>query len=392
MGDLGVVVKLNGAVVEDRIVHARQFARLGEAPGADVVFPGADLTVFRIGSRLSIRGRSMAEGDTLHIALGSVDVELEHRFSTVAPGEFSGRFDGHFLLVVALVTVMGAWTEIAQGWMQRHWSSVDTAAFVSRVVSGPPVDWGATRHASTMLRAERHDEVVPVAYPLADGPLHLSDDKESGTGWFRWYRSAVPHDDEQLDIAIERYLREPNNTEARRLLAHSAYNADDYAESARQYRWIADRYPTDLDARIGLAKAEMRLGHHSTEVHEYRAALLIQPGNSTALAGLAVALSRLQRLDEAAWALDELGMVHPRASVSAVAFAKVAALEGRNDDAFDWLDRAVSNRGALSEDERLELRRDIAIDPALARIRKDVRLRSLVNRHLGAAGPRPIRE
>ena len=45
-------------------------------------------------------------------------------------------------------------------------------------------------------------------------------------------------------------------------------------------------------------------------------------------------------------------------------------------DALEHLDELMRIRTTLNAEWRLELRRDIALDPAFARLRKDIRLRA----------------
>jgi predicted Zn-dependent protease len=135
----------------------------------------------------------------------------------------------------------------------------------------------------------------------------------------------------------------------------------------------------------------MRRGRHGIEIDQYVAVLNEDRASVEARAGLAVALARLERLDEAALQLDELSIRAPDDLHTAMAHAKIAALEGRSEEALEQLDNIYAARRTLSEEWQLELRRDLATDPAFAGLRKGVRLRSLVHRHLGAAGPQPVR-
>ncbi|HCH65542.1 MAG TPA: hypothetical protein DFR83_22255, partial [Deltaproteobacteria bacterium] len=183
----------------------------------------------------------------------------------------------------------------------------------------------------------------------------------------------------------------PKNAEARAVLGRVAYDADRYAHAAAQYTLILKHHPEDPSARLRLAQSEMRRGHHTAEIRQYAEILQHSPHDVAALAGLVVALTRLERLDEAAAHLDELRLEYPEHALTKLTRAKVAALAGRDQEVLDHLDDLMRVRKTLNAQWRLELRRDIALDPAFARLRKDVRLRGVMNRHLGAAGPRPVR-
>lgn len=395
MGDLAVVVRLHGEVVEDRLLAAPRTVRLGEALDADVPFPGADFTVVRtLNGSYDIRGRSLDEGDELDIRLGPVQVHLSHTRRAPVPSEWTGRFDARFLMVIALATVTAAWIEAfdawAQGWLPAHLSPNGPLVRLEQAIwPGTPDD--ETSRAAAVSQPEAATRTGAAQLRDTDGPRHHSDDAITRTGWYRWYRSAVPQDNEQTDAAVARYLRLPADVEARRQLARAAYDADDTHEAARLYRWICERHPSDRDARLRLARAEMRRGRHAIEIEQYAAILQQDRASVEARAGLAVALARLERLDEAALQLDELSIQAPDHLHTAMALAKVAALEGRSDEALEQLDTIYGARRTLSEEWQLELRRDLATDPAFAGLRKGVRLRSLVHRHLGAAGPQPVR-
>jgi tetratricopeptide (TPR) repeat protein len=209
--------------------------------------------------------------------------------------------------------------------------------------------------------------------------------------WYRWYRSEVPRDREQLEAARAAHLQDPADAEARSVLGRAAYDADQYARAADQYEAILARHPHDPSARLRLARVAMRRGHHTKEIQHYRVLLSRNAFDVAARSGLAVALTRLERLDEAAEHLEELRLEHPAHPLTLLTEAKTLALAGRDAEVLEAIDDLMRARGTLSAEWRLEIRRDIALDPAFARLRKNVRLRGVMNRHLGAAGPRPMR-
>lgn len=395
VGDLSVIVRLHGAVVENRVLAVSRAVRLGESPSADVPFPGADLTVRRHGDRLAIRGRTLGEGDDLTIRLGKVEVQLEHTLRSPVPHEWAGQFDGRFLMVLVLVAVSATWLDAFDWWAAAHFPQTREHGVVEqlaqRLWTGTIGPTGDPRQAAAVPHPDPRTLPEVVVGPSADGPVHRSDDHSSGTGWYSWYRSAVPRDVEQLDAAVALHLQDPFDADARSLLGQAAYGADRFDEAARQYAFIVKHHPDDPSARMRLAQAEMRRGNHSREIAHYERILRSRPHDVAARAALAVALTRLERLDEAAGPLEELRLEHTDAPLTALAEAKVAALAGRDTDALDHLDEVMYARTTLSEAWQLEVRRDIALDPAFARLRNDVRLRSVINRHLGAAGPRPVR-
>lgn len=389
MGDLSVTVRLNGEVVEDRALRVDRVVRIGEAEGAAVAFPGADLAVVRAGRRLLVRGRALAEGDTLELSLGPVDVVVEHSLRGSTPSELHSALDRRFLVVVALVTAAGTWLDAASGWVERnplqlalHETGHEPAlvqgeASVQRTTLGP-----SPAGADGALEVASAD--------VADGPRHVPDDDASGTGWYAWFRRVVPEDAQVLD-AYARLQLNPLDAAAHRIVARAAYGEDEYDVAVWHYRWLAAHSPEDRDVLLRLARAERRRGRHAAEVDLYQQVLAQDPANVDALGGLAVALARLGRLDEAWNRVDALQAVAPMAPVTDLTVATLAALRGEDREALDALDRAIGARAQLSEEAQIELRRDLAVDPVFADLRKGKRLRALLHRHMGAAAPTPTR-
>lgn len=123
MGDLVVTVRLHGQVVEDRVVAVRRAVRLGDTPYATVSFPGADLLVVRTDAGLLVRGRTLAEGEDVQLALGHVDVTLTHAAPEGwSPGQsgWTQRFDTRFLLCALLVAALGTWMDAAEAWLEAR--------------------------------------------------------------------------------------------------------------------------------------------------------------------------------------------------------------------------------------------------------------------------------
>lgn len=391
MGDLAVTVRMNGFVVEDRVLPIRRLVRIGEVDGADVTFPGADVVVVRMGDRLALRGRHLEEGEQMEIALGSIQVSVEHTMRARLPSEWAGLVDWRFAAAAVLVTVAGGWVDAAEAWADRLPDSPSgIASLVQRTLNAvePAEPDGQLSAASTAPDSPGVvDEVVAV---LAEGPRHLPDDHTSGIGWYPWYRQAVPTDD-QVDRAYERFGRDASDLTARRQLARAAYDRDDHEEAAWHYTRLLEQEPSDRQARLRLAWAEKRLGHHSPEIDHYRRLLEVDEGELAARAGLAVALSRLGRLDEAALELDHLRAHAPMSPHTHRAAIMFHALQGQDREALAALERCMRGRHQLSDEMELELRRDLALEPALSRLRTDKRALSLLHRHLAAAAPRPIR-
>ena len=394
MGDLAVTVCLNGVLVEDRVIPVHSLVRLGEASDALVPFPGADVAVVRLGKRLALRGRTLDEGEEMSITLGATLVHLRHTHKFSPPSTLSTTLDTRFLVAAVLVMVIGSWIDAAEYWVdhQEHGAASPLTQVVEAFQTfqtSPPSQIGAAMQSASDGLISPLDAEPEHRPPKADGPNHSPDDHISGTGYYAWYRAAILDDAHQADEATLRYLDTPHDPSVRRVMAQVAYNRDDYEAAAWHYRWLLEQFPDDRDTRIRLARAEKRLGFHHAEVELYNSVLDVDPNNVEALSGLSIALLRLGRLDEAQDVLDTLLTHAPMHPYTHVAQAVVWSWKGQIPEAVASLEQGFEARVQLSEELQIELRRDIALEPAFHSLRKDWHMRAMLLRHLGAAAPRP---
>ncbi len=131
MGDLAVSVSLHGAPVADSVLKVRHIVRIGESPSAAVAFPGADIAVVRVGPDLAVRGRRLAEGQSIGVSLGPVRVWLEHTQRASVPHPWRDHLDLRFLATALLVTVSGLWLETLDAAVQARGED----GFMSRQVA-----------------------------------------------------------------------------------------------------------------------------------------------------------------------------------------------------------------------------------------------------------------
>jgi Flp pilus assembly protein TadD len=398
VGDLAVTVRLNGILVEDQVIPVRSVVRIGESPDALVHFPGADVAVVRLGKRLAMRGRSLEEGEEMEISLGPTHVHIRHTHKFRPPSALQATIDARFLVAAVLVMVMGSWVDAAEYWLD-HQPRDEGAAPITQILqvfeavqNGTPGPLNTAMTPSDgLLESEtdggNQEAISPV---MADGPRHIPDDAQTGTGYYEWYRSVVLTDNQVGDASVQ-FLRDKEEPTARQVLALDAYSRDDFESAAWHYQWIVDHFPSDRAARIRLARAEKRLGYHAREVDLYRSVLSINPASTEARAGLAIALTRLGRLDEAAEALDALLITAPHHPSTNLTIATIAAMQGHESQAVEALEASFNGRAQLSQELKIEMRRDIALDPAFKDLRGDWMLRAMLLRHLGAAAPRPVR-
>ena len=287
MGDLAVSVRLFGALVEDRVIDVERVVRLGEAEGAEVSFPGADLSVVRLGERLSVRGRSLEEGDEVRIALGPVEVLLEHTMKSRMPSEWAGLMDSRLFATVVMTVAGLSYLDAASAWWGRQdLEGAPLADRLARALRGTSAakaaatPGGAAAQASAIQTSELPaDGDGPLAVLSVDGPRHEPDARPGSEAWHRWYRSGVPDDSAQVLAAKDRLAEDPDDPVARRVLAGAAYNSDNFDQAVEHYTWIVQRWPADRDALLRLGWSWQRAGRHRAEIKSIQGVYMKEAGN-----------------------------------------------------------------------------------------------------------------
>jgi tetratricopeptide (TPR) repeat protein len=188
--------------------------------------------------------------------------------------------------------------------------------------------------------------------------------------------------------ANRRLNLDPDDSEARRIVGRAAYNAGRFRLAAWHYGQLVERFPADHHARLRLAWAERRQGLHRNELDHYEVILNRYPGHALALSGKSMAAARLGRFVEAQALVEQLHVVAPTHPYTDVTSAVLEAVRGQDNDALRSIRRAVEGRDRLDEELQVELRRDIATDPAFLPLRNHWRLRAVLRRHFAAASPR----
>ncbi len=398
MGDLAVSVSLHGSPVADAVIRVRHAVRIGEAPQAVVPFPGADIAIVRTGPDLAVRGRRLAEGQGIGVSLGPVRVWLEHTQRARVPHPWREHLDLRFLATALLVTVSGLWIETldaalhargADGFVSRQVAELQLRG-VFPTFEDPSLPGAAGRTAA--VRSTVEGSPSDHSDTLREGPEATSDDGRTGVAYYAWYRSVVPEDDISV-LARDRLARSPSDHGAHDLLARSAYAADRFELAAAHFRWLVDRDALGLGSEQELlwrlARTERRLGRHSSEAELYERILELDSTDPWALGGKATVMARLGRFDEASDLLSQARVAAPGQVYLDVYDAVVAAEMGLEHRAVDLLEGVVEQREQLAPEYQVELRRDVALDPAFAPVRSSDRLRVMLARHLGAAAPRP---
>ena len=349
--------------------------------------PWAAREVRRVDGGLDVGGVVLDEGESVTLRKAAVEVTLSHtarRWTDLG----SGALDRRFLAAIVVLVASGYWLDAAHHWLATQPWSADAEQML-RGVGLEHAD-GSARPSPAAMRGQPGERVVPSALTTTDGPLHLNDDAVTGVGYHRWFKRIVPTDPNAFQ-ADARLDADPDDVEARRIIGRAAYNAGHDRLAGWHYREILHRYPGDDHARLRLAWAERRAGNHTDEAQLYRDVLAAQPDHPIALGGLSMAAARLGRMDEAQNILDGLHVSAPNHPYTDITSAVVEALRGDESEAIRSLRRALTRRDLLDEELQVELRRDIATDPAFSGLRTQWRLRAMLRRHLGAASPQGIR-
>ena len=109
-----------------------------------------------------------------------------------------------------------------------------------------------------------------------------------------------------------------------------------------------------------------------------------------ALSGEATALARLGRFGSAQNTLDALQVIAPSGPITELAVGTVDALRGDMDRSLRSLRVSLQTRERLSPEMLIELRRDLAHDPAFSTLRSGHRFRSMLRSVLGVSAPRSV--
>jgi len=249
-------------------------------------------------------------------------------------------------------------------------------------------------HPPRRTAAVQPNELLTPLDALADAdPGHWkgrraqSDDHETGWGWYPWYREQVPVIVEALR-APDQLANRPDDPELRAHVAQAAYASEQYEDALFQYRWLVVQAPGDVRWLTGMALAEKRLGMHRLELAAYDRILAIDPDHMQAMGNRAVALARLGRLAEAQGALTALRVRYPKHAMSLWMESMVFAIQGMEFDALGALEGALGLQGSISQAYKVELARDVALDPAFGRLRGDARCAALMDR----LGSRPVQQ
>lgn len=220
-----------------------------------------------------------------------------------------------------------------------------------------------------------------------DAPAGGGGRSELREGWGvrDWIRAAPPSD--RAEIARRaanprrRLAIDPDDPRAISLLAYYQYLQEDYDAALANYDRLIDLEPEESSHYNNKALIYKRRGEFAREEGLYRLALAMNPDDVVVMDNLALNLAHQGRFAEAWRWMDKVGRLDPGDCYADLHRSKIAALEGRTDDALSFLERALQGLAQTDLMHHIEFRADVRLDPAFARLRTDETFVSLLERY-----------
>ncbi|MFK7928176.1 MAG: tetratricopeptide repeat protein [Myxococcota bacterium] len=237
------------------------------------------------------------------------------------------------------------------------------------------------------------DEAVEEDDETLDMTRERQEDRE-GWGVKDWYdqkdkaRDKVETDVMQ-DLAKRILKINPDDPEALAILAYYQYLDEDLDGAEDTYDKYIQTNPDDPAGYNNKALVFKRRGDYETEEHLYRVALTLHSDDYTALNNLAVNLGHQHRFDEALAILDQLKTLDPDEPYTDLHRSKVYAEMGKDDEALNYLEKALSGMTKLGTQHAIEFRQDIRVDSSFKSLRKTEAFRQLLWRYYGDDSPLP---
>ncbi len=385
MGDLHVRVTFHDHVVDDQVMPVNGVVWLGSRVGARIVFPGADVAVTRLDDSLAIRGRRLREGQRTAFRVGPVRVQVQHLEPFKIQKDLTPLIDFGFLLVAAAVMTGGMWIEVLDR-VAATTRTRDATVQVAELRDVVRPDAAGQQQASANVGLREPERRRADIDPVWDGRVARPDDQETGWAFYSWYRASVPAGP-VLGRARARLKSDPDDLNLHAMLARGEYDADNWTGAAAHYRNLVAHDGNKVAWLEGLAHATRRLGRHRQELELTNHLLELDPDNMMAMGYGAVALARMDQPDAAVAALDELKTLHPDDPYVAVFEGLRAAIDGQEKAAIAAFEEALTRQGEMTDVQRLEMRRDLALEPELQVLRSDPRMHRMLARQLGVMAP-----
>jgi serine/threonine-protein kinase len=190
--------------------------------------------------------------------------------------------------------------------------------------------------------------------------------------WHSWFQTAMGHTGLALAEGRQAMALDPASVSIRRSMGWLHYYARQPEQALEQLRRALAMNPTAEENHRLLGLAYAQLGRWEEAAAAFREAIAVSDSPALATAGLGVVAAARGRPEDARAILAELQAQAGQRYVSPVAFVMIHAALGESDPAFDWLDRAFSERrGWLAY---------LNVEPMLDGLRGDPRFRLLQER------------
>jgi DNA-binding winged helix-turn-helix (wHTH) protein/TolB-like protein/Flp pilus assembly protein TadD len=188
--------------------------------------------------------------------------------------------------------------------------------------------------------------------------------------WFGWYLVSLGKTDEAVAEFQRAQELDPLSLYTNLTMGAPYFFSRQYERAAEQYRKVVEMNPDFWLAHFWLSRAYEREGRYDESLAELQKVLKNTGGNTTEVADRGYVYAVSGRAAEARAALAELQQVSQRRYVSPYGIAEDYAGLGRNDEAFEWMGKALKVR-----DNTLVL---VGVDPRLDALRSDARFAQLV--------------
>ena len=217
-------------------------------------------------------------------------------------------------------------------------------------------------------------------------------EEEEGWGIPDWYDEQDRRLEElEIDImqrvARQRLAIDPNDSAALSLLSYYQYLAGDFDAALETYDRFIELNPEEAAGYNNKALVYKRRAKYEEEEALYRVALYYRPQDVTAMNNLAVNLAHQGRFEEALAIMTELEVLDPDNPYNDLHRSKIHAEIGNDDQALDFLRKALEGMARLDTLHHIEFRQDIRLDPSFAKLRGTYRFRAILDEFYGEHSP-----
>jgi len=227
----------------------------------------------------------------------------------------------------------------------------------------------AEAHASLGWVLFIHDWKVHESIEHFERAVTLSPAYPTTHQWYSFPLVVLGQFDRALVEAQQAVDLDPSSVSARRSRGGVAYYARRYEDSLVHFDRAAAMNPISEETHRGLGLSYLQLGEYKKAEQAFREGLLYTPQSAYSLAGLAGALHKQGRSDEALALLRELEKRAATEYVSSAGFVMLHAMLGNVDEAIDWLEKA--------RDERRGFVVYLGVNPTLDPLRQSPRFKAL---------------